>query len=139
MSSGGAEEVVPRAIVVGHASFSDGIVSAVDQITGRGGMLLPLSNAGLGREEIEAQLREHLARYNVTVIFTDLPGGSATLAARRVMHDMQTLTLVTGVNLAALIDFVFCDDGTSPADAARHAVGKGCAALTVTTGTSSTS
>jgi PTS system N-acetylgalactosamine-specific IIA component len=138
MSAIGSEELVPRAIVVGHASFSDGIVSAVDQITGRGGMLLSFSNAGLGREEIEAQLREQLARYNVSVIFTDLPGGSATLAARRVMHDTQTLTLVTGVNLAALIDFVFCDEGTSPTDAARHAADKGCAALTVATGTSAT-
>jgi mannose/fructose-specific phosphotransferase system component IIA len=54
------------------------------------------------------------------------------------MHDTQTLTLVTGANLATLIDFVFCDEGMSPADAARHAADKGCAALTVTTGTSAT-
>ena len=124
----------PRAIVTGHGGFPDGIVSAVAQITGRGEMLVPLSNVGLGREEIEEQLRTVLARDGVNVVFTDLPGGSATLAVRRVMRDMPSLTLVTGVNLATLVDFVFRDGTLDAADAASQAADKGRAALTVVTG-----
>ena len=123
-----------RAMVAGHGSLPEGLVSAVAQITGRGDMLLSFSNVGLGREEIEAGLREQLMTYGITVVFTDLPGGSATLAVRRIMREIPSLTLVTGANLATLIDFVFCDSATSPVDAARHAAEKGRAALTVSTG-----
>ena len=122
-------EVSPRAIVAGHGSFPAGLVSAVEQITGRGNALIPLSNAGLGREEIEAGIRDLMTLHELRVIFTDLPGGSATLAARRVLHDTPGLIVVTGVNLAALMDFVFCASDLSPTDAAARAAEKGRAAI----------
>lgn len=124
----------PRAIVAGHGSFPDGVVSAVQQITGKGDALVAFSNIGLGREEIEIGLRDLLASHGMNVIFTDLPGGSATLAARRIMRDMPDVTVVTGVNLATLIDFVFCDDSGTSAQAAHHAADKGRASLTVSGG-----
>lgn len=121
----------PRAIVAGHGAFPYGVVSAVDQITGRGSALVALSNAGLGRDEIEAGLRRLIHEHGIAVIFTDLPGGSATLAARRLTRDLPGVAVVTGVNLAALIDFVFCDAAATPAEAARHAAEKGRASLAV--------
>jgi len=124
----------PRALVTGHGHFPQGIVSAVAQITGLGDQLVALSNIDLGRDEIEAAVRSALDAHGLSVVFTDLPGGSATLAVRRVMRDRPELTLVTGTNLATLIDFVFCDHGTPAADAARHAADKGRAALAVVTG-----
>ncbi len=124
----------PRAIVAGHGMFPDGIVSAVEQITGRGCSLVTFSNAGLGRDEIESGMRRLLNQHGITVIFTDLPGGSATLAARRIMHDIPSLTVVTGANLTTLIDFVFCDGSMTPGDSARHAAEKGRASLTATGG-----
>lgn len=124
----------PRAIVAGHGTFPDGVVSAVDQITGRRCSLVTFSNVGLGRDEIESGIRKLLDQHGITVIFTDLPGGSATLAARRIMRDMPALTVVTGANLTTLIDFVFCDASMAPGDAARHAAEKGRASLTATGG-----
>lgn len=118
-----------RAIVAGHGTFPNGLVSAAAQISGRGDRLVAFSNVGLCREEIETGLRELLDRHNINVVFTDLPGGSATIAARRIMRDRPSLTLVTGANLATLIDFVFADDAMPASDAARHAVEKGRAAL----------
>ncbi|MGI9089656.1 MAG: PTS sugar transporter subunit IIA [Gemmatimonadaceae bacterium] len=120
----------PRAIVAGHGMFPHGVVSAVDQITGKGSALVAFSNAGLGREEIESGLRRLLAQHGTTVIFTDLPGGSTTLAARRIMHDIPSLTVVTGTNLTTLIDFVFRDGTMTAGEAARHAADKGRASLT---------
>ena len=122
-------DVAPRAIVAGHGALPDGLVSAVEQITGRGNVLIPFSNAGLGREEIESGLRDLLTLHGVTVVFTDLPGGSATLAARRVLHDTPSLTIVTGVSLAALIDFVFATPDTPVHQAATRAVEKGRSAI----------
>jgi PTS system N-acetylgalactosamine-specific IIA component len=122
-------DVAPRAIVAGHGSFPHGLVSAVEQITGRGNALIAFSNTGLGREEIESGLRDLLTLHGVQVIFTDLPGGSATLAARRVLHDTPGLMVVTGVSLAALMDFVFCSADLPVSEAVTHAADKGRAAI----------
>jgi PTS system N-acetylgalactosamine-specific IIA component len=120
----------PRAIVAGHGDFPDGIVSAVDQISGRGGVFLPVSNRGLGAGDIESVLSEAATSSRVSVIFTDLPGGSATLAVRRMMRANPDLVLVTGANLATLLEFVFQSDA-DPRAAARNAAEKGRAAIGV--------
>lgn len=119
-----------RAIIAGHGAFPAGLVSAVEQITGEQDALVAFSNAGLAREAIEAGLRA-LVEGGIGVVFTDLPGGSATLAARRIARDHPDLTLVTGANLAALIDFVLTDPSLTCADAARRAAERGRAALDV--------
>ena len=122
-------DVAPRAIVAGHGALPEGLVSAVEQITGRGNALVSFSNTGLGREEIESGLRDLLALHDVKVVFTDLPGGSATIAARRVLHDTPGLMIVTGVSLAALMDFVFCPADMPASEAVARAVDKGRAAI----------
>lgn len=122
-------DVAPRAIVAGHGALPAGLISAVEQITGRGNALIPFSNTGLGREDIESGLRDLLALHNVKVVFTDLPGGSATVAARRVLHDTPGLMIVTGVSLAALMDFVFCAADMPASEAAARAAEKGRAAI----------
>lgn len=113
-----------RAIVAGHGDFGAGLVSAVEQITGRSDVFLPLSNRGLGGEDIERVLRRELERLNVFVVFTDLPAGSWTRAARRVAHDHPDLVVGAGVSLAVLLDFAF-DEDVSPGDAAASAMRKG--------------
>jgi len=125
MTSSGA-----RAVVAGHGSFPEGIIAAVEQITGCGNVFIPLSNAGLSGEELEQQLRSAAAASGAKVFFTDLPAGSATLAVRRMMRDRTDAVLVTAVNLAALLEFVFRSE-MSPADAARHAADKGRLAMSV--------
>ena len=64
------------------------------------------------------------------MIFTDLPGGSATIAARRIARDNPDIVLVSGVNLATLLDFVFSSAAT-PEEAARAAAERGKASLIV--------
>ena len=118
----------PRAIVAGHGNFPDGIVSAVDQISGRGDVFVSLSNKGLSGEDIESRLSRVSSESGVKVFFTDLPGGSATLAVRRLMRANPDLVLVTGANLATLLEFVFQSEA-DPLAAAKNAVEKGRAAL----------
>ena len=118
-----------RAIVAGHGELAAGLVSAVAQITGRDAALVPLSNRGLGAASLEEHLREAVEQ-GARVIFTDLPGGSWTLAARRLMRERADVVLVTGVNLAALLDFVMRTDAAP--ERAGHAAEKGRAAIVVT-------
>jgi PTS system N-acetylgalactosamine-specific IIA component len=125
---GGGDAV--RAIVAGHGDFAAGLVSAVQQITGRGAQLVPVAVTSLTIESIEALLREKMLEANVKVIFTDLQAGSCTMASRRILRGVNDAVLVAGANLPTLIDFVFAD-GRNPSDAARHAAERGRAAITV--------
>jgi PTS system N-acetylgalactosamine-specific IIA component len=124
----GAER--PRAIVIGHGEFAGGLVSAVGQICGMADKLVVLSMMGMTPEDIEGTIREQLTRTGARVIFTDLPAGSATIAARRIVRDDPGLVLVSGVNLATLLDFVF-NNAVSPTEAARTAAERGKASLIV--------
>ncbi len=119
-----------RAIVAGHGSFPQGIVSAVEQITGFGNVFIPLSNSDLSGEGIEARIRDCAEELGIKIFFTDLPAGSATIAVRRIMRDTPGVILVTGANLATLLEFVFSTDEDA-GDAARHAAEKGRGALAV--------
>ena len=126
----GAEPQKPKAIVVGHGEFSAGLVSAVGQICGLADKLVVLSMMGKTPEDIEGAIREEIARTGARVIFTDLPAGSATLAARRIVKEDPGVVLVSGVNLATLLDFVFNTE-VPPTEAARAAAERGKASLIV--------
>src|SRR5215831_314517 len=120
----------PRAIVAGHAEFAAGLVSAVQQITGRGDQLIPVSVAKLSVEDIEKLLRTRMQEANVRVIFTDLQAGSCTMASRRILRGMDDAVLIAGTNLPMLLDFVFADT-LPPPEAARHAADRGRTSITV--------
>lgn len=114
---------VVRGVIVGHGDFAAGLVSAVQQICGRADVFAAISNRDYPAEELERVVREYVAG-GAEIIFTDLPGGSAAMAARRVMRDHPGLVLVTGANLAALLEFAL-GEPCGPAAAARTAVEKG--------------
>jgi PTS system N-acetylgalactosamine-specific IIA component len=122
--------VPPRAIVAGHGEFAAGLISAVQQITGRGAQLVPVAVQKLSVTDIEALLRAKMVEAGVHVIFTDLQAGSCTMASRRILRGMDDAVLVAGANLPTLLDFVFADAKT-PTDAARHAAERGRAAISV--------
>ena len=120
----------PRAIVAGHGEFAAGLVSAVQQITGRGNQLIPIAVHQLSVEDIEDLLRRRMIEHGVRVIFTDLQAGSCTMASRRILRGMDDAVLVAGANLPTLLDFVFSEARPAP-EAARHAAERGRAAIAV--------
>ncbi len=124
-------DVRPAALVIGHQDFAVGLVSAVTAITGRTDLFRTASNYGLDTRATEAMLREAIAD-GVTVIFSDLPAGSTTMAARRAQRDYPDVTVVTGISLPVLLDYAFAAPGA--ANAADSAVEKGRAAMMVTRG-----
>lgn len=124
----------PRAVLACHASCAAGFVSAVEAIAGAGGAFVPVTNAGLGADGVTAALRDALDAHGLTVVFTDLPAGSLTIAARRLQRERPGLTVVAGANLAALLDFALQGDAPA-ATGALAAVEKGRAALVAWPGT----
>jgi PTS system N-acetylgalactosamine-specific IIA component len=134
--SDGAGEAAPvskRALVAGHADFAFGLVSAVELITGRGAVLVPIQVKGLCGADIEQLLRERMTSTGVRIVFTDLQAGSCTMAARRVLRQLGEGTLVAGANLPMLLDFVMSPTGD--AAAAMTAAERGRAAVSVHGGT----
>ena len=122
------------AIVIGHGELASGMVSAVQQITGRGEFLVAVSNTGMDAAAMEATLRELLDRTGARLIFTDLPAGSCNFVACRLLKERPDLVVVTGVNLPTLLHFAMHDE--LPArDLAEQAVQRGAPALRVIGGT----
>jgi N-acetylgalactosamine PTS system EIIA component len=119
-----------RALVAGHADFAFGLVSAVDLITGRGDVLLPIQVRGLCGDDIQQLLLHTMRSSGARVIFTDLQAGSCTMAARRVLHELGEGTLVAGANLPMLLEFAMSSD-PDVAGAARQAAERGRAAVSV--------
>jgi PTS system N-acetylgalactosamine-specific IIA component len=119
----------PRAIVAGHGDFAQGLVSAVQLITGRGEMLMAVSGRG-SAGDIEGVIRRAVEESGVRVVFTDLQAGSCTMSARRVLRDKADSVLIAGVNLPTLIDFVFADQEPATS-AAKRAFERGRTAMSI--------
>ena len=105
-TSSGAVPEGPRAVVAGHAHFASALIDAVGRISGRADSLRAVSNDGLDAAGVEAAIRQALATQRAHVVFTDLPAGSCTMAARRVARTEPDLAIVTGASVGMLLDFV---------------------------------
>ncbi|HYU08560.1 MAG TPA: hypothetical protein VEK77_04170 [Gemmatimonadales bacterium] len=119
-----------RGVIVSHAAVAQALVSAVTAITGIEGALTPVSNEGCGTEALAERLRQAVGE-GPAVLFVDLPGGSCLTSSLRYAKQHADIAVVTGVNLAMLLDFVFHRD-IPPAEAARRAVDAGAKAIRVT-------
>lgn len=119
-----------RGIIVSHAAVAQALVAAVQVITGIEDALTPVSNEGCGTEALAERLRDAVGT-GPAILFVDLPGGSCMTSSTRYAKQHADIAVVTGVNLAMLLDFVFHRDIT-PAEAARRAVDAGAKAIRVT-------
>jgi mannose/fructose-specific phosphotransferase system component IIA len=95
-----------QGILVGHGKLAEGLLDAIEEITGSREGLLPLDNSGLTPEALEERLAE-LTGGAPSVVFVDLPSGSCAYAARRLRRRNSRLAIVCGVNLPLLLDFMF--------------------------------
>ena len=119
-----------RGIIVSHAAVAQALVAAVRVITGIEDALTPVSNDGCGTEALAERLRDAVGT-GPAVLFVDLPGGSCMTSSTRYAKQHADIAVVTGVNLAMLLDFVFHRDST-PAEAARRALDAGAKAIRIT-------
>jgi mannose/fructose-specific phosphotransferase system component IIA len=114
-------------VIVTHAAVAQALLAAVAAITGVGDALIPVSNDGCDSGALAARLTQAIAGRPV-VLFVDLPGGSCLTTSIRLARTTANVAVVTGVNLAMLLDFVFHRDLT-PAAAATRAAEAGSRAI----------
>jgi mannose/fructose-specific phosphotransferase system component IIA len=118
-----------RGVVVCHGPLAGALVGAVRQIAGEQGVLVAVSNEGCDRGSLEARVADAVGP-GPAVVFVDMASGSCLFAVLRRLRERDDIRVVTGVNLAMLIDFVF-HPAASAAAAAARAVEIGNQAITV--------
>jgi mannose/fructose-specific phosphotransferase system component IIA len=104
--------------VVCHGELAKGLVNSVEEISGIRGALTPVSNSGCDRGQLEERIVAAISGERA-VVFVDLPSGSCLFAAVRRLAGAPDARVVTGVNLAMLLDFVFHREGSAEEAAAR--------------------
>jgi mannose/fructose-specific phosphotransferase system component IIA len=107
-----------RGVVVGHGDLAGGLVSAVEEISGVRDCLIAVSNAGCDRDRLEDRIIAAVGD-RPAIVFVDMPSGSCLFAALRRLRDRPSVRVVTGVNLAMLLDFVFHREAEPEVAAAR--------------------
>ena len=118
-----------RGVIVCHGVLARALVDATAQISGMTDVLVPVSNSGCDRGDLEARVEAAVGTMP-TVVFVDMASGSCLFAVLRRLRERDDVRVVTGVNLAMLLDFVFHLHLT-PDEAAKRAVEIGEKAIRV--------
>jgi mannose PTS system EIIA component len=118
-----------RGVVVCHGRMAAALIEAAEGITGVKDALLPVSNTDCDRGTLETRILDAVGA-GPAVVFVDLASGSCLIATLARLRGRPEATVVTGVNLAMLVDFVFHRD-QEPGAAAERAVAAGCRAIKV--------
>ena len=95
-----------RGVVVCHGRLAGALVDAAEQISGVTGALVAVSNTGCDRGALEDRVAEAVGD-GPAVVFVDLASGSCSFAVLKRLRGEPSVKVVTGVNLAMLVDFVF--------------------------------
>ena len=97
-----------RGVVACHGKLAEALIDATERISGVTGVLVPVSNTDCDRGLIERRIADAVGE-GPAVVFTDMASGSCLIAAATLARKESEgrVSVVTGVNLAMLIDFVF--------------------------------
>src|SRR5512134_2015209 len=109
-----------RGVVVCHGRMAAALIEAAEGITGVKDALVPVSNTDCDRGTLEQRILDAVG-VGPAIVFVDLASGSCLIATLARLRGRSDVTVVTGVNLAMLVDFVFHRD-QSPVATAERAV-----------------
>jgi len=116
-------------VVTAHGALAEAMVRAAESISGVTGVLTPISNTDCDRGKLEERIRTAIGG-RPGVVFVDMPSGSCLFAAMSSLKVEANVRIVTGVNLAMLLDFIFHREGT-PDAAVERALAAGIKAIKV--------
>jgi mannose/fructose-specific phosphotransferase system component IIA len=116
-----------KGVVVGHGTLAAALVDAVQRIAGSDSGLEAISNTDCDRGTLEEKILAAVGD-GPALVFIDMPSGSCLFAALRRLEGVPGTRVITGVNLAMLLEFVFHRDGSLD-DVASHVVQVGVRAV----------
>jgi len=103
-------------VVVAHSRLAEGLLSALERVAGEQENLWPVSNHGLGGDELYeviAGILEERGGGRDAYLLSDMDGGSCGQACRRLLADGRVRAVFFGVNLPLLVEFVFLQAGSA--------------------------
>ncbi len=117
-------------LVLTHGGVGAGLIDVVGMILGEEEGLSAMSNEGLSLKDLTEQTEARLAEAAATgaegtLIFIDDVAGSCATAARLAVGDGATARIVSGVNLAMLLDFLTWRESLDLEELTRRVVGEG--------------
>jgi mannose/fructose-specific phosphotransferase system component IIA len=118
-----------RGVVVCHGGMAGALVQAAEQISGVDAALIAVSNTGCDRDTLEQRVLAAVNQHP-SLVFVDMASGSCLFAVLKRLRAEQSVRVVTGVNLAMLVDFVF-HRSLSAEEAASRAVNTGQASIRI--------
>ncbi len=116
-------------VVVAHGTVAAALIDAAEEISGVRGALTAVTNSGCDRGALEQRVIEAVGT-EPAVVFVDMAAGSCLTAVLRQLRPRADVRVVTGVNLAMLLDFLF-HRSLPAADAAARAATTGGTAIRI--------
>jgi PTS system mannose-specific IIA component len=123
-------------LVVTHGALGEELLRVVSLVLGPADGLGALSNRGLGARELTGAIRDWIGAQpqrsaDGVLLFIDDFGGSCANAAQLAVQGGPPAAILTGVNLAMVLDFMTWRDSLSVPELARRLVEKGRQAISL--------
>ena len=114
------------AILVMHADLAAALLRAAEQVYGPIEGIEVLSNEGLSRHALEAEIARRVGGWeHGGLVLTDFWGGSCHVCGIAAARGMGHVVVVTGLNLPTLLDFLHNRDRFEPDELADRLRQKG--------------
>ncbi|HYM82018.1 MAG TPA: hypothetical protein VEY91_11500 [Candidatus Limnocylindria bacterium] len=114
------------ALLVMHADLASALLRAAETVYGPVDQVDVLSNEGLSREALEAQIARRVEKWTEGgLVLTDFWGGSCHVCGASVARGHGELVVITGINLPTLIDYLHNRDHYSITELVERLLKKG--------------
>jgi len=114
------------ALLVMHGDLSAALIRAAEQVEGPIEGVETLTNAGLSRESLEAEIARRVSSWpEGGLVLTDFWGGSCHTCGLSAARGHAELVVVTGLNLPTLLDYLHNRDRYSVVELAERLQKKG--------------
>ncbi len=115
-----------EAMLVMHADLASALLRAAEQVYGPIEGIEVLSNEGLSRHALEAEIGRRVERWpHGGLVLTDFWGGSCHVCGIAAARGHGEVVVVTGLNLPTLLDFLHNRDRFEPQELAERLRQKG--------------
>ena len=118
------------ALIATHADLAEALVRAASRLYGPIEGVEVISNEGLSRAQLEAEIDRRVAEWPAGgLVFTDLWGGSCHTCGATVARGHGEVIVLTGLNLPTLLDYLHNRDLFGVAELAERLLQKGQASI----------